>query len=247
LEPVQLAAVSALARFNDARVSETLLKRWPELAARSRSELMTVMLTRADRIFALFKAVEERTVPASEFTSQQLQMLRAHRDPKIREQAIQLFGAPPAVKRDEVVKAFLPALQLRGNPANGKEIYLERCATCHRIGSQRQAVGPDLATVKTAGKETLLVNILDPNREVAPRYLNYTVETKSDESFSGVIVSESPSGITLRGPNGTETLVLRSQIDRMRASGQSLMPEGLETGLTPQDMADLIEYLGVAD
>jgi putative heme-binding domain-containing protein len=246
-EPVQLAAVLALARFNDARVSETLLKRWPELAARSRSEVMTVMLTRADRIFALFKAVEERTVPASEFTAQQLQMLRAHRDSKIREQAIQLFGAPPAVKRDEVVKAFLPALQLRGNPANGKKIYLERCATCHRIGSQGQAVGPDLATVKTAGKEILLVNILDPNREVAPRYLNYTVETKSDESFSGVVVSESPSGITLRGPNGTETLVLRPQIDQMRASGQSLMPEGLEIGLTPQDMADLIEYLGVAD
>jgi putative heme-binding domain-containing protein len=246
-EPVQLAAVLALARFNDDRVSVTLLKCWPQLAARSRSEVMTVMLTRADRILALFKAVEERTVPASEFTAQQLQTLRAHRDPKIRERAIQLFGAPPAFKRDEVVKAFLPALQLRGNPANGKKIYLERCATCHRIGSQGQAVGPDLVTVKTAGKETLLVNILDPNREVAPRYLNYTVETKSDESFSGVVVSESPSGITLRGPNGTETLVFRSQIDRMRASGQSLMPEGLETGLTPQDMADLIEYLGVAD
>ena len=41
--------------------------------------------------------------------------------------------------------------------------------------------------------------------------------------------------------------MLRSQIDRMRASGQSLMPEGLEIGLTPQDVADLIEYLGVAD
>ncbi len=247
LEPVQAAAVLALARFNDARVSETLIKRWPELAARSRGEMMAVMLTRADRILALFKAVEERTVPSSEFTAQQLQMLRAHRDPRIREQAIQLFGAPPAVKRDEVVKAFLPALQLGGNPDNGKKIYQERCATCHRIGSQGQAVGPDLVTVKTAGKETLLVNILDPNREVAPKYLNYTVETKSDESFSGVIVSESPSGITLRGPNGTEMSVLRSQIGGMRASGQSLMPEGLEVGLTPQDMADLIEYLGVAD
>src|SRR5204863_9444603 len=116
---------------------------------------------------------------------------RAHRDLNIHEEAIRLFGAPPAIKRDEVVKAFLPALQLRGNPANGKRIYQERCASCHRIGSQGQAVGPDLATVKTAGKETLLVNILDPNREVAPRFLNYIVETKSDESFSGVIVSES--------------------------------------------------------
>jgi putative heme-binding domain-containing protein len=101
--------------------------------------------------------------------------------------------------------------------------------------------------VKTAGKETLLVNILDPNREVAPRYLNYTIETKSGEAFSGVLASESASAITLRGPNGTDTLVLRSQIDRMQPSGQSLMPEGLETGLTPQDMADLVEYLGVAD
>ena len=155
--------------------------------------------------------------------------------------------APPAVKRDDVVKAFLPALQLRGHPANGKKIYLERCATCHRIGSQGNAAGPDLVTVKTAGKETLLVSILDPNREVAPRYLNYTVETKSGESFSGLIASESPSGVTLGGPNGTETVVPRSQIVRLQPSGQSLMPEGLEIGLTTQDLADLIEYLGLAD
>ncbi len=247
LEPVQVAAVLTLARFNDTRVSQTLIGRWPELAARSRGEAMGVLLTRPDRILALFKAVEDRTVLASEFTAQQVQTLRAHRDPKIREQTIHLFGTPPAVKRDDIVKAFLPALQLRGDPANGKKIYQERCATCHRIGGQGAAVGPDLVTVKTAGRETLLVNILDPNREVAPRYLNYTVETKSGESFSGVIASESPSGITLRGANGTETLVSRPQIDRIRASGQSLMPEGLETGLTPQDMADLIEYLVVAD
>ncbi len=246
-ESVQLAAVAALARLNDPGTSEALLKHWPQLAARLRSEVVTVMLTRPMRILALFKAVEEGRVLASDFTAQQLQMLRAHRDPKIRGQAIQLFGAPPAAKRDEVVKAFLPALQLRGNPANGKKIYLERCATCHRIGTQGHAVGPDLMAVKTAGKETLLVNILDPNREVAPRYLNYTVETKSGESLSGLMASESPSSITLRGPNETETGVLRSQIARLQASGQSLMPEGLELGLTTQDLADLIEYLGVAD
>ncbi|HKI72211.1 MAG TPA: PVC-type heme-binding CxxCH protein, partial [Verrucomicrobiae bacterium] len=246
-EPVQLAAVAALARFNDSGVNEALLKQWPQLAARVRGEVVAVMLTRSERIAALFKAVEERSVLASDFTAQQVQMLRAHRDPQIREQATRLFGAPPAVKRDDVVKAFLPALQLRGHPGNGKKIYLERCATCHRIGSQGNAAGPDLVTVKTAGKETLLVSILDPNREVAPRYLNYTVDTKSGESFSGLIASESSSSLTLRGPNGTETAVQRSQIARLLPSGQSLMPEGLEVGLTLQDMADLIEYLGVAD
>jgi len=82
---------------------------------------------------------------------------------------------------------------------------------------------------------------------VAPRYLNYTIETKSGESFSGLIASETPSGVTLRGPNGTETVVLRSHITRLQPSGQSLMPEGLEVGLTPQDLADLLEYLGLGD
>jgi putative membrane-bound dehydrogenase-like protein len=243
-EPVQLAAVEALAKFNGPKVNEALLARWQNLAGRVRAEVVAVMLTRPERILAVFKAVEQRKALASDFTAQQLQMLRAHRDAQIRDRAIQLFGEPPAAKRDEVVKAYLPALQLRGNPANGKKIYLERCATCHRIGSQGNAVGPDLMTVKTAARETLLVNILDPNREVAPRYLNYTVETRSGESFSGLMVGESASSITLRGPNATETAVLRPQIARLQASGQSLMPEGLELGLTSQDLADLIEYLG---
>src|SRR2546430_4661138 len=140
-EPVQLAAVAALARFNDSGVNEALLKQWPQLAARVRGEVVAVMLTRSERIAALLKAVEERSVLASDFTAQQVQMLRAHRDPQIREQATRLFGTPP-VKRDDVVKAFLPALQLRGHPANGKKIYLERCATCHRICSQGNATGP---------------------------------------------------------------------------------------------------------
>ena len=246
-ESLGLAAVAALARFSDPGVCQALLEPWPQLSARLRSEVVTVMLTRPERIQALFQSVERRTVLASDFTAQQLQVLRAHRDPKVRGQTIQLFGPPPAAKRDDVVKAFLPALELRGNPSKGKAIYLERCAACHRIGSQGQAVGPDLMTVKTAGKETLLINILDPNREVAPRYFNYSIETNTGESYSGMIANESPSSITLRGPNGTETVVLRSQIARLRASGQSVMPEGLEVGLTPQGMADLIEFLGVAD
>jgi putative heme-binding domain-containing protein len=246
-EPIQRAALDALGKFGDSRVSEAVLTNWQQLTTRVRGEAVAVMLTRSERTLALFKAIEQRTVSPSEITAQQLQMLRSHRDPNIREQANQLFGAKPTSRRDEVVKAFLPALQLGADPVNGKRIYLDRCATCHRFGSQGNAVGPDLMTVKTAGKATLLVNILDPDREVAPSYLNYTVETKAGESFSGLLAGESPSSLTLRGPNGTETVVLRAQIERLQPSGHSLMPEGLEAGLAPQDMADLLEYLVVAD
>jgi putative membrane-bound dehydrogenase-like protein len=246
-QTVELAAVAALARFNQPGAGELILSKWPQFTPRVRGEVIAVMLTRPERVRALLKAVEQGTVLTSDFTAFQMQALRDHRDPGIRDAATRHLGTPATSRRDEAVKNFLPALAMRGDPTKGITIYLERCASCHRIGSQGHSLGPDLATVKTAGKDKLLVSIVDPNREVAPNFLNFTVETKSGETFSGLIASETSGSLTLRGPNGVETVVLRSRIERLQSSGQSSMPEGLESGLAPQDMADLLEYLGAAN
>jgi len=40
------------------------------------------------------------------------------------------------------------------------------------------ALGPDLVTVKNTGKEKLLVNIIDPNREVRPEFASYIIENE---------------------------------------------------------------------
>ena len=104
-------------------------------------------------------------------------------------------------------------------------------------------VGPDLVTVKTTGSEKLLDSIIDPSREVDPKYVAYLVETKSGESVFGVIANESATSISLRQPFGKEETLLRSNLKRMQSLNQSLMPEGLETGLTPAQMADLLEFI----
>ncbi|HKS36527.1 MAG TPA: HEAT repeat domain-containing protein, partial [Verrucomicrobiae bacterium] len=246
-QAIQLAVVSSLGRFNEPGAGTLLLDRWPQFTPRVRNEVIAVLLTRTERVRALLNAAEKGIVLPSDFTALQLQALRDHRDPEIRDAAARHLGASAAGRREEAVRTFLPALPMRGDAAKGKTIYLERCASCHRIGSEGHPLGPDLTTVKTAGKEKLLVGILDPNREVAPSFLNFTVETKSGDVLSGVIASETAGSVTLRGPNGVETVVLRSRIERLQSTGQSLMPEGLEAGLAPQDMADLLEYLGVAD
>jgi len=93
----------------------------------------------------------------------------------------------------------------------------------------------------------MLVNIVDPNREVQPSYLSYVVETKDDESLIGLISNETATSVTLRGAFGRETIVARSTIRNMQSLGQSLMPEGLEAGLAPQAMADLLEYIATSD
>jgi putative heme-binding domain-containing protein len=182
------------------------------------------------------------------------------RDPSLRAEFPQAFSHKPAADvaqtsslrslpitnapRAEVVAKFTSALQLEGEAAKGRTIYLERCASCHRLFGQGTPVGPDLESVRTAGRETTLINIVDPNREVQPRFATYEVTTKDDEQIAGILANDAPNGLSLRQASGAEVFVPRAQIKSGRTAGTSLMPEGLEAGLTPQDMADLLAYIG---
>jgi putative heme-binding domain-containing protein len=154
-----------------------------------------------------------------------------------------VLPATPTSSRAEAIKKYSAALELSGNAEKGRIIYQERCASCHRLYGQGTPVGPDLESVRTAGKETTLINILDPNREVPPRFATVEIETADDEHVTGVIANDAANGISLRQANGAETFVPRTQIKRSRTTAASLMPEGLEAGLTSQDLADLLAYI----
>jgi len=91
--------------------------------------------------------------------------------------------------------------------------------------------------------ETLLVAILDPNQAFETKYINYTAVTKSDREISGIIAVETPNSVTLRSAGGTDETILRGDIRELTSSRLSLMPDGFENTLTPQDMADLIAYI----
>ena len=119
----------------------------------------------------------------------------------------------------------------------------QRVADCHRLGNDGFAVGPDLSGARSGGKEKLLVNILDPNREIPPNYFGYIVETREGDSYAGLIVNETANSVTVRPPLGTEVVVPRLRIANMQASRLSLMPEGLEEGLSEQDLADLVDFI----
>ena len=160
--------------------------------------------------------------------------------------AIKIVGPPSDSNRQAVVAQFLPCLNLKGIRAHGREIYLQRCSSCHRLEGQGHQLGPDLVTVKSSGKEKMLVNIIDPNREVAPQFQAYEVELKDGDSLVGIIVNQTDTSLTVRQPYGKEDVVLLSNIARKKSQNLSLMPEGVEAGLKPQDLADLLEYISTA-
>jgi len=245
-QSVQLAAISTLARFSDDHVGPGLTKRWDSLTPRLRAEAVAALLARPDRAVALLQAIESGRIRSSALDATQIKFLRNHRDKSVRELAVKVL-ATPASSRQQVIEAFMPALDLRGDPLHGRKIYQERCIPCHRLGGEGSPLGPDLVTVRNTGKEKMLVNILDPNREVHPEFVSYLIETKDDESLIGLIANETATTVTLRQAYGKENVISRSDIQKLQSQGQSLMPEGLEASLTPQDLADLIEYIETAD
>jgi putative heme-binding domain-containing protein len=84
---------------------------------------------------------------------------------------------------------------------------------------------------------------LDPGKEVAAQYVFYTVSTKEGETVAGLITEDQAKSMTLRMPGGLERTLERSAIKGSSSVGSSLMPEGLEAGMTPQDMADLLTFI----
>ena len=151
----------------------------------------------------------------------------------------------PAGSRAEAVATFAPSLALPGNPAKGAKTFETRCAMCHRLAGRGSAVGPDLDAARASGREKVLGNILEPSREITAGFPLGIVQTKGGETFSGVIANDTGDSLTLRLPGGVAHPLRSGDITKIERPPRSLMPDGLEAGLTPQDMADLLEFLTV--
>ncbi len=242
-QTVQLAALTALDQFGAAPIGAELTRRWSALTPRIRSAALALLLARPDRAKALLAAIESDAIRASVLDSTQTKLLLTYRHAAVRELAQKILARQTNGSRQKVIADYSPALSLRGDAAAGKKIYVERCAFCHQSNGEGYALGPDFATVKNAGKEHLLTSIIDPNAEVRPEFVGYVIETKDEQSLHGLVISESAASITLRQPYGKQSVIPRSNIMAMQSQGLSVMPEELEAGLTPQAMADLLEYI----
>ena len=240
---LQGAAITALGQFRDPSVGAELLHRYPGLGPDARSRVLDVVLQRPERMGAFWTAMETNTVRAGELTASQVNSLRQHRDEKVRQRAALAFGPPASASRQAAYQAFLPALQLNGLAARGKSIFEGRCAACHQHAGMGHDFGPDLGAARTGGREKLLASMIDPNREVMPQFMAYAVETKDGEGLLGMLENETATAVTLRLPGGIRKTLPRSAIASLKSQQQSLMPEGLESGLTAQDLADLMEFI----
>ncbi|WP_193378497.1 c-type cytochrome, partial [Singulisphaera acidiphila] len=240
---VQGAALRALAGFDRPEVADLLLAPWKGYTPPLRSEVVGFLLGRRIWIPPLLNAVKRGIVPVGQIPPTRRALLLQDSDPAILEQAQALLGAEAPGPRTEAIAKYKGALDRPGDPGRGKTVFERECFACHKLGERGHAVGPNLAGVRKRTPDEILVNILDPNREVSPEFLEYSVALDDGRVVTGLVASETPSGVTLRAREGVEQTILRRNVEEIASTGKSLMPEGLEKTVNPAEMADLIAFL----
>jgi putative heme-binding domain-containing protein len=240
---VRLAAVRAVAAQPSGDVPRLLMKSWAAYTPALRREIIESMLRQSDRARILLDEVEAKRVAPGDLDAASRNRLLKHVYDDIRQRAEKLLLASVPEERKQVFQRYRQALTRKGDPGRGREVFRQNCATCHQVAGIGTTVGSDISDTRTKTPEMLLQDILNPNAAIDANYVNYIVTTKSGKEITGIIAAETASSITLRRAENQTDTVLRQDIEEIRSTGVSLMPEGLEKTITLEQMADLISFL----
>ncbi len=242
---VQESALLAVRRINSPAVGELLIRMWPRMGAEARSTATAGMLTRKPWVEQLVVALEKGAIKPTDLDVASAQQLKSYGDRKIRSRCELVFGKPTA--RAAIVTEYMATIastkDLQASKEVGKRLFTDNCAVCHQPAEGKSMIGPAIDNLGHWTAEQWVTAIMDPNRAIEPKFHQYSVLTADGQVLAGVILQRTATSVRLGAADGSEREVQLSDIEEIRDTGVSVMPEGLETKLTPENLGRLITYL----
>ncbi len=240
---LQASVVEVLARQSGLNVPARLLADWKSHGPALRKQILDTLLSRTAWRKQLLHALEQHQVDLADIDLVRRQNLLEDKDESIRELATRLLATSTNQDRLQIIEQYSAALSLQGDALQGKTVFRERCSSCHRLQETGNALGPDLLPYAGKPAQALMNAVLDPNQAIDPRYHNYVVVLDDGRMLSGLIADETATSLTLVSGEGKRQVVLRVDVEELRNTGKSLMPEGLEKDISQENMADLLAYV----
>jgi putative membrane-bound dehydrogenase-like protein len=241
--PLRDRALRVVQSLEDVTLAEGMIGRWRQLSPATRQQVTEMMLTRPSWTQALVDALKKGEIATRELGLTAASRLRQVRDEKLRVQVEELLSQVTESQRGEVIARYLKEMPASGDPVQGRGLFQQQCASCHRVANLGEQLGPDLAALTDKTTPSLVTAILDPNRAIEDKYLQYVALTEDGLQIAGVIVEESSASVTLAAADGKQHQIRRADLSDLVSTQQSLMPEGLERELKPQQLTDLIAFL----
>jgi putative membrane-bound dehydrogenase-like protein len=241
-------AIRALAAAHDPATPGSILRRYPGLTAAERDDAIATLASRPAWAMALLDAIAQGTVPRRDLNTTVARQILAFRAPNLSSALERTWGTlrPMAGDKTRLIakyKGMLAAADFPpADPDRGRALFGRICAQCHRLFGQGGDVGPDLTGSDRANPDYILENVLDPNASVGRDYTLTTVATRDGRLIAGILREQTPNALVLQTAAERIT-VSRDDVEEVKGSNVSMMPEGQLEALTPQEVRDLFAYL----
>lgn len=244
---LQAEALRALGSFESPEIPAALTKALPTMPAALRKEAILLLATKRAWAGALLDALKAKAITREELTENDVRRILAFNDKELTERVEAVWGKL-RTQTPENIKQMMAKYtdQLRDLPADraaGKAVFAKTCQTCHKLFGEGHSVGPELTGANRRDPNYLLENILDPNKLVGKEYYAVVVEDKRGVLHTGLLAEDAPDHVTLKAENDKLTTIARKDIEQIKVSDKSLMPEGLPNNVTEKEFRDLIAYL----
>ena len=240
---VQTVALRELSRVLSNENATAFLEHWDEATPSLRRQLLELLLARETWTKQLLESMQAGQIKPTDLDASQRERLLTHEQEPIRLLAEKSLAMTLTSDRESTVSDWQVALNLTGDFERGRAVFAKHCAACHKLDGVGYEIGPDMAALSNRTPNSLLVAIIDPNRDIDGRYLNYVALTSDGLTVSGLLASESGASVTLKEREGKTHVLLRNQIEDLRATKKSVMPEGIEKDLTHRDVSDVVAYM----
>ncbi len=239
--------LSALGRLNEPRVAQVVLASYPKMEPELQPKAIDLMTERPAWSKRLLNEIAQKKIPSSALNANQVRKLLTSKDRDLVKQVTAVWGTLRTDRNPEREKIVAQMRDLiRRTPGDAKagvQVFRKVCAECHKIYGAGAEVGPDVTSNGRSDFEQLLSNVFDPSLVIGAGYQATTVVTNAGQVLTGLVVEESPQRVVLKVQGGELKTVPRSSVDEIVVSKVSLMPEGLERQLQPQEIADLFAFL----
>jgi len=244
-------ALIGLAAFDEPRTAELIVSKYDTFDLPARRAALNTLAGRVESARALAAAVKAGKIPAKDLTAATARQLRDLGDERVNAFVDEVWGVARTTPKDklETIEHFKKVLtddRVRSaDPSRGRATFARVCAQCHTLYDQGGQVGPNLTGSNRFNLDYVLQNVIDPSAVIAREYQVTLIRTKDGRVVSG-IATEGDHAVKVVSETGT-VLVPRTEIEKMRRSDLSMMPDGLLTGLSEQDVADLVAYLRTSE
>ncbi len=241
------AALAALQQFDDAAIGREVAGRFDKFTGGAQAAALALLASRPTWALQLLQAVDAGKISSGAVSADALEKLKTYHQEEISELVRKHWRremvSTTAEMRGQIQHYAATIRNGSGDPYAGRALFTATCAVCHKLFGQGAQIGPDLTPYKRDDLETMLLNIVNPSAEIREGYETYLVSTKDGRTLSGFLADRDNQVVVLRGIDGANVVLPRDQIEDMRASRLSLMPEGLLKRMDDRQVRDLFAYL----